>query len=75
MNKLIVGLILGIVISTPLLAIGKIAINPIEAVSIGHNCDERNRIFTTKITAEEGTYRIFIFTGFRKGGITAIKIK
>jgi len=75
MNKLILGLVLGIVISTPLLAIGKIAINPIETVNIGHNYDGKNKIFTTKITVEEGTYRIFIFTGYHKGGITAIKIK
>lgn len=75
MNKLILGLVLGIVISTPLLAIGKMTINPIEIVNIGHNYDGANKIFTTKITVEEETYRIFIFSGYNKGGITAIKIK
>ena len=69
MNKLIVGLILGIVISAPILA--KTIMNPFErvgGVSTGS-------LYTTKITTEEGTYRIFIYNSGFGSGITTVKIK
>ena len=73
MNKLIIGITLGLLISTPLFA--KNIINPFERI------DRHNgfNISTTKITTEEGTYRIFMAdeqNGYGKGvGITAVKIK
>ncbi len=74
MNKLILGLILGITISAPILA--KTIINPIEFITTSY---DGFRLTTTKITTEEGTYRIFMLeeqNGYGKGaGITAIKIK
>lgn len=30
---------------------------------------------TIKVTAPEGTYRIFIYTSYKRGGITAVRIK
>ena len=69
MNKLILGLILGITISTPILA--KTIMNPIErigGVSTGN-------LYTTKATTEEGTYRIFIYNSGYGSGITTVKIK
>lgn len=32
-------------------------------------------IYTTKVSTPEGMYRIFVFEGHNKGGITAVKIK
>lgn len=75
MNKTIIGLILGMIISTPLFALGKLVANSVETVFVQHSYSGDNEVLTTKITTEEGTYRIFIFSGFRKGGITAVKIK
>lgn len=32
-------------------------------------------IYTTKATTPEGQYRIFILQGYKRGGITAVRIK
>lgn len=73
MNKLIIGLITGLIFCTPLFA--KNIINSFEHIDRHHNFN----ISTTKITTEEGTYRIFMAdeqNGYGKGvGITAVKIK
>ena len=73
MKKTIAGVIVGIALTTPILA--KTIINPIELV----DTYDGFRISTTKITTDEGTYRIFIGcdqNGYGKGiGITAVKIK
>ena len=73
MNKLIIGLMLGLIISTPIVA--KTIINPIDTIDYYQGF----HIATTKITTDEGTYRIFIGcdqNGYGKGiGITAVKIK
>ncbi len=73
MNNFVTGLIIGLIFCTPLFA--KNIINPFEHI------DRHNgfNISTTKITTDEGTYRIFMAdeqNGYGKGvGITAVKIK
>lgn len=73
MKKTIAGVIVGIALTAPILA--KTIINPVETIDIYNGF----RIATTKITTDEGTYRIFIGcdqNGYGKGiGITAVKIK
>ncbi|MBR5304890.1 MAG: hypothetical protein IKU37_08720 [Candidatus Gastranaerophilales bacterium] len=73
MKKTIAGVVVGIALSAPILA--KTIINPIDLVDTYNGF----RISTTKITTDEGTYRIFIGcdqNGYGKGiEITAVKIK
>ena len=77
MKQLIIGLTLGIVIGLACtgcsIAKAFISAEPSQVVMT-----DRNHVTTTKVTTEEGTYRIFMAESTEgKGGvgITAIKIK
>lgn len=78
MKHLIIGFGMGIVIgltcTTCSVAKGFINAEPLQVVQT-----ERNHVTTTKVTTEEGTYRIFMAesTNSNNGGvgISAIKIK
>lgn len=54
------------------LAAEKIMVNPLKYIT---STSSGAIIQTTKITTPEGVYRIFLFDGFRQGGITAVRIK
>ncbi len=75
MKQLITGLLIGFAIS--LFAGCSIAKTFITAESMQMIMTERNFVNTTKVTTEEGVYRIFTIEGTDgKGvGITAVKIK
>lgn len=77
MKNLIIGLALGLAVGLTctacLMAKGMITAEPQQVV-----LTERNHVTTTKVTTEEGTYRIFtIESTDGKGGvgISAVKIK
>lgn len=69
MKKFILLIILAFLVNIPVLA--KTIMNPIERISRVDGGD----LFTTKVSTEEGTYRIFVYNNFYGSGITAIKIK
>lgn len=77
MKNLIIGLVLGLAIGLTCtacsMAKGIITAEPMQVV-----LTERNHVTTTKVTTEEGTYRIFtIESTDGKGGvgISAVKVK
>ena len=78
MKQLILGLSIGLVVGLTCtacsLAKGFITTEPLQVV-----LTDRNHVTTTKVTTEEGTYRIFMVesTNTNNGGvgISAIKIK
>lgn len=71
MRNLVIGLAIGLMFSTYCIAKEHIVINPMQTIHT-----DRNFIYTTKVTTDEGTYRIFTFEGQNgSGGITAVKIK
>lgn len=69
MKKFILLIILAFLVNIPVLA--KTIMNPIERISRVDGGD----LLTTKVSTEEGTYRIFVYNNFYGNGITAIKIK
>lgn len=71
MKNIILGLLVGLIIGLPISAYAKTIVNPIErvgAISTGS-------LYTTKVTTEEGTYRIFVYNSGYGTGITTVKIK
>ena len=72
MKKFLLLILLAFLVNLPVLA--KVVYNPFERVF-----DEKTinsfGVFTTKVTTEEGCYRIFLYSNYKSGGITAIKIK
>lgn len=70
--SLTVGLATGLTCTTCTLALPTIKAEPLTIV-----LTDRNFVQTTKVTTEEGTYRIFTIEGNNRNGvgITAIKIK
>lgn len=71
MKNIILALLIGLIMSFPVSAYAKIIMNPIErvgAISAGS-------LYTTKVTTEEGTYRIFVYNSGYGAGITTVKIK
>ena len=71
MRNVILGIFLGFIITLPITTYAKTVFNPVETVgNIGFGT-----VTTTKITTEEGTYRIFTYSSLYGGGITAVKIK
>ncbi len=77
MKQLIIGLSIGLVVGLTCTACsalkGMITAEPMQVIMT-----ERNHVTTTKVTTEEGTYRIFMVesTDDKGGvGISAIKIK
>ena len=72
MRKTVLGIILGFIIALPITTYAKAVVNPIEIIG---KMGTVGNVRTTKVTVEEGTYRIFIFTSANGSGITSIKIK
>lgn len=73
MKNLIIGIITGLLLNGAIVfAQEKIVINPLQYVK---STDQYGYIYTTKVSTPEGMYRIFVFEGHKKGGITAVKIK
>ena len=77
MKQLIIGLSIGLSLGLTLtgcsMAKAYLTTEPMQIVMT-----ERGHVNTTKVTTEEGTYRIFIIedtTGKGGAGITAVKIK
>ena len=71
MKNVIIGLLAGLIIGLPISVYAKAVMNPIErigSISAGN-------LYTTKVTTEEGTYRIFVYHSGYGSGITAVKIK
>ncbi len=74
MKNTIVGLILGLVVG--LTCVGCVAEGQLTLHHMSMVNTDRNSIYTTQVTTEEGTYRIFTYEGQNGGGgITAVKIK
>lgn len=76
MKQLIIGLTIGLVIGLTCTACS-LALPTIKAEPSTVVLTDRNFVQTTKVTTEEGTYRIFTIEGNNRNGvgITAIKIK
>ena len=73
MKNIIFGIVIGILLNCLVVsAAEKIMVNPLKIITL---TDDRAVIQTTKITTPEGVYRIFLFSGFEQGGITAVRIK
>ena len=74
MKKVIIGIVIGLTVSSICMASEKIISNPLCMINtVGNN---NGIIYTTKITTSEGTYRIFTYDSIQNGaGITAVKIK
>lgn len=71
-KKMILGIAIGILLNCLIVsAAEKIVVNPLQTVATPNDLQT---IQTTKITTPEGTYRIFLFDGYKKGGITAVRI-
>lgn len=71
MKNIILGILVGLIISLPISVYAKTIINPVERFSKVGSGD----LYTTKVTTEEGTYRLFICNNYRGSGVTAVKIK
>ena len=69
-----IGLVLGLTCTACAVAKGFLSAEPLTPI-----LTERNYVNTTKVTTEEGTYRIFMIENrnaqFGGVGITAVKIK
>lgn len=71
MKNIILGLLVGLIIGFPILAYAKTITNPIERIG----SISTGTLYTTKVTIEEGTYRIFVYNSGYGAGITTVKIK
>ena len=76
MKQLILGLSIGLTIGLTCTAC-TLALPTIKAEPLTIVLTDRNFVQTTKVTTEEGTYRIFTIEGNNRNGvgISAIKIK
>lgn len=71
-KKMILGIAIGILLNCLIAsAAEKIAVNSLQTVA---TTNDWKTIQTTKITTPEGTYRIFLYSGYKQGGITAVRI-
>ena len=71
MKNIILGILVGLIVSLPISVYAKAVMNPTERFSKVGNGD----LYTTKVTTEEGTYRIFAYDNYYGSGLTAVKIK
>lgn len=71
MKKIILGILIGLIIGFPVSVFAKTIMNPAERFGRVGN----GTLDTTKVTTEEGAYRIFIYNNYYGSGITAVKIK
>ena len=78
MKKIILGTIIGLTAGLGLCACSS-AISTLKSEPMTIVLTERNFVNTTKVTTEEGTYRIFTIESTKSGsgsvGIAAVKIK
>ena len=76
MKQLILGLTIGLSIGLTCAACS-LALPTIKAEPLTIVLTDRNFVQTTKVTTDEGTYRIFTIEGNNRNGvgITAVKIK
>lgn len=76
MKQLILGLTIGLSIGLTCTACS-LALPTIKAEPLTIVLTDRNFVQTTKVTTDEGTYRIFTIEGNNRNGvgITAVKIK
>ncbi len=76
MKQLLIGLTVGLATGLTCTAY-TLALPTIKAEPLTIVLTDRNFVQTTKVTTEEGTYRIFTIEGNNRNGvgITAIKIK
>lgn len=73
MRNIIFGIVIGILLNCLVAsAAEKIMVNPLKIIT---KTNDGALIQTTKITTHEGVYRIFLFNGYKQGGITAVRIK
>lgn len=72
MKNIIIGLLAGLIIGWPISVYAKAVMNPIKCVG---RTIEGGHLYTTKISTNDGTYRLFIYEGYKAGGLTAVKIK
>lgn len=73
MKKLILGIVIGILLNGLIaFASEKAIVNSLQIIT---KTNDGSIIQTTKITTPEGIYRIFIFQGYKRGGMTAVRIK
>lgn len=74
MKNIIIGLVIGLMLNGLFAwASEQIVINPLKNIYTDN--DRIIDILTTKVQTPEGVYRIFVYSGYKKGGLTAIKIK
>lgn len=71
MKNIILGLLVGLIIGFPASVYAKTIMNPIERIGKISS----GSLYTTKVTTEEGTYRIFVYNSGYGAGITTVKIK
>ena len=76
MKNILIGLTIGLLLNGLIaFASEHIMINkPSQIVSVGDDI-VNDYIYSTKATTTEGQYRIFILQGYKRGGITAVRIK
>lgn len=76
MKNILIGLTIGLLLNGLIaFASEHIMVNkPSQIVSVGDDI-VKDYIYTTKATTAEGQYRIFILQGYKRGGITAVRIK
>lgn len=76
MKNILIGLTIGLLLNGLIaFASEHIMVNkPSQIASIGGDI-VNDYIYTTKATTAEGQYRIFILQGYKRGGITAVRIK
>lgn len=76
MKQLILGMLIGLTIGLTCTAYS-LALPTIKAEPSTVVLTDRNFVQTTKVTTEEGTYRIFTIEGNNRNGagISAVKIK
>lgn len=71
-KSLIIGFLIGLIFSIPITTQAHSVLNLAEHIDIRKIS---GWVKTTKVTVEEGTYRLFIYDKGYGAGITAIKIK
>ena len=68
MKNIVIGLVMGLMLNGLFVwASEQIVINPLK--NIYKDDDRIINIFTTKVQTPEGAYRIFLYAGYKKGGL------
>lgn len=77
MKNILIGLTIGLLLNGLIaFASEHIMVNkPQCLLQLGRENSCNTFLYTTKATTPEGQYRIFILQGYKRGGITAVRIK